>query len=88
MLHPDGKHAYVVGERDSTVTACAFDAKAGSLKALQTLSTLPGYFDGPNRAAELAVHPNGKYLYVSNCGHDSVVLFTGAHSVSMARLNS
>jgi 6-phosphogluconolactonase len=76
VFHPGGKFAYVVGELDSTVTAFAYDAKAGTFQNLQALSTLPGYFDGPNRAAELAVHPNGKYLYASNCGHDSVVLFS------------
>lgn len=75
VFGPDGKFAYAVNELNSTVTAFAYDGKAGALKSLQTLSTLPGYFDGPNRAAELAVHPNGKYLYASNCGHNSVVLF-------------
>jgi 6-phosphogluconolactonase len=71
----DGKFAYVVNELDSTVTALAYDAKAGQLKALQTLTTVPGYYDGPNRATELGVHPSGKHLFVSNCGHNSVVLF-------------
>jgi 6-phosphogluconolactonase len=75
VFHPSGQFAYVLGELDSTVTAFAYDARAGALKPLQTLSTLPGYFDGPNRGGELAVHPNGKYLYASNCGHNSVVLF-------------
>jgi 6-phosphogluconolactonase len=76
VFRPDGKFAYVVNELDSTVTAFAYDAKAGTLKELQTLSTLPGYYDGPNRAAEIGVHPSGKYLLASNCGHHSVVLFS------------
>jgi 6-phosphogluconolactonase len=76
VFHPDGKFAYVAGELDSTVTVFAYDARSGTLKNLQAISTVPGYFDGPNRAAELAVHPNGKYLYASNCGHNSVVLFS------------
>jgi 6-phosphogluconolactonase len=70
-----GKFAYVVNELDSTVTALAYDAKAGRLEALQTLSTLPGYYDGPNRATELGVHPSGRHLLVANAGHNSVVLF-------------
>jgi 6-phosphogluconolactonase len=73
VFRPDGKFAYLVNERASTVTALAYDGK--SLEPLQSLSTLPGYYDGPNRATELIVHPGGKYLYVSNCGHHSVVLF-------------
>jgi 6-phosphogluconolactonase len=72
----DGRFAYVVNERDSTVTALAYDAKAGTLNPLQSLSTLPGYYDGPNRAAEIGVHPSGKHLFVSNCGHNSIVLYT------------
>jgi 6-phosphogluconolactonase len=76
VFRPDGRFAYAVDERASTVTALAYDPKAGHLQPLQTLSTLPGYYDGPNRAAELAVHPNGKYLYASNCGHNSVVMFS------------
>ena len=43
---------------------------------LQTVSTLPEYFDGPNTAAEVSMHPSGKWLYVSNRGHNSVVLFS------------
>jgi len=76
VFAPGGRFAYVINELDSTVTAFAHDARAGTLKNLQTLSTLPGYYDGSNRAAELAVHPGGKYLYASNCGHNSVVLFS------------
>ena len=75
VFRPDGKFAYVVNELDSTVTGFAYDPAAGSLKPVQTLSTLPGYYDGPNRACEIAIHPSGKYLLVSNCGHNSVVLF-------------
>jgi 6-phosphogluconolactonase len=75
VFRPDGKFAYVANERGSTVTAFAYDGAAGLLKETQTVSTLPEYFDGPNTAAEVAVHPTGKYLYVSNRGHNSVVLF-------------
>jgi 6-phosphogluconolactonase len=75
LFRPDGKFAYVVNELDSTVTVFAHDAGAGTLKPLQTLSTLPGYYDGPNRACEIGVHPSGKYLLVANGGHNSVVLF-------------
>jgi 6-phosphogluconolactonase len=76
VFRPDGKFAYVINELDSTVTAFAYDAKAGTLKELHSLSTLPGYYDGPNRGAEIGVHPSGKFLYASNCGHNSVVLFS------------
>jgi 6-phosphogluconolactonase len=74
-FRPDGKFAYVINELTSTVTTLAYDVGAGALEERQTLSTVPGYYDGPNRPSEIVVHPGGKYLYVSNCGHHSVVLF-------------
>jgi 6-phosphogluconolactonase len=74
-FRPDGRFAYVINELDSTITAFAYDAEAGSLRELQTVSTLPPSFDGSNTTAEIAVHPSGKYVYGSNRGHDSVVLF-------------
>jgi 6-phosphogluconolactonase len=72
---PDGRFAYVVNELNSTVTALAYDREKGVLTEVQTVSTLPEYFDGPNTTAEIDVHPSGKYLYASNRGHESVVLF-------------
>jgi 6-phosphogluconolactonase len=75
-FRPDGRFAYVVNERNSTIAVFQADATSGALTELQTVSTLPEYYDGPNRANEIAVHPSGKYLYVSNTGHHSVVLFT------------
>jgi 6-phosphogluconolactonase len=74
-FRPDGKFAYVINELDSTVTAYAYDPAKGSLKEIQTIGTLPGYYDGPNTTAEVTVHPSGKYLYASNRGHNSVTLF-------------
>jgi 6-phosphogluconolactonase len=74
-FRPDGRFAYVVGEQSSTITVFAYDAATGALSEVQTTSTVPEYYDGPNNAAEVAVHPSGKWVYVSNRGHNSVVLF-------------
>jgi 6-phosphogluconolactonase len=57
------------------VTAFAYDANGGALRQLQTVSTLPEDFNGPNTCAEIGIHPSGKFVYASNRGHDSVVLF-------------
>ena len=59
-----------------SVIAYALDLKAGTLKPLQTVSTLPQDFKGTNACAEIKVHPGGKALYVSNRGHDSIARFT------------
>ncbi len=71
----DGKFAYVNNEMASTVTVFAYDAKAGALNELQTISTLPEGYKGDTSTAEIAVHPSGKFLYVSNRGHDSLAIF-------------
>ena len=75
IFRPDGRFAYVVNELSSTVTVYAYDSNTGVLKDAQTVTTLPEYFDGANTGAEVGVHPSGRYLYVSNRGHNSVVLF-------------
>jgi len=76
VFRPDGRFAYVINELTSTVTVFRYDPEAGVLAEVETVSTLPPYFDGPNTGAEIGVHPTGKYLYVSNRGHNSVVLFS------------
>jgi 6-phosphogluconolactonase len=73
-FHPNGKWAYVNGEMDSTVTALAYDADKGTFTKLNTLSTLPAPHTG-NSTAETVVHPNGKFVYVSNRGHNSIAIF-------------
>lgn len=74
-FHPDGRHAYVLHELNSTVAAFDYDSRRGALKELQTISTLPENFKEYSNAAEVAVHPGGKFLYCSNRGHDSIAVF-------------
>ena len=76
VFRPDGRFAYVANELSSTIAVFRYDSNAGVLSELQTVSTLPGFFDGANSAAEIGIHPSGRYLYVSNRGHNSVVLFS------------
>ncbi len=75
-LHPKGNFAYAVNEMGSTVSAFSFDAAGGVLRPLQTISTLPEGFTAHNDAAEIQIHPSGKFLYASNRGHDSIAVFT------------
>jgi 6-phosphogluconolactonase len=74
-FRPDGRFAYVANELNSTVSAFAYDAKAGQLREIQTLPTLPADFTGTSYPAEIAVHPSGKFVYVSNRGHNSIASF-------------
>jgi 6-phosphogluconolactonase len=74
-FRPDGRFAYVLNELDSTVTTFAYDASAGAMKEVATVSTLPPDSKGSNSGAEIAMHPSGRYVYASNRGHDSVAVF-------------
>lgn len=75
-FHPNGHFAYVINEMASTVIAFHYDSKAGTLHEIQTISTLPADFQGHSSTAEVLVSPNGKFLYGSNRGHDSIALFS------------
>jgi 6-phosphogluconolactonase len=72
----DGRHGYVVNEIDATLSVYAYDAAAGTLSLRQTVSTLPPDCAVPSTGAELRLHPNGRWLYASNRGHDSLALFS------------
>jgi len=65
----------VINEMANTVTAFAYDPQAGKLTEVQTISTLPKDFTGTSYTAEVVAHPNGKFLYGSNRGHDSLAVF-------------
>jgi 6-phosphogluconolactonase len=75
VFHPDGKHAYVINELSSTLTAFDYDPQHGALKEIQTVPTLPDNFRGTNTCAEIAVHSSGKFIYASNRGDDSIAVF-------------
>src|SRR5712671_3653193 len=74
-FHPNGKFGYVLNEMDATVIAFSYQRNNGALSFLQTIATLPKGFSGRNDAAEIAVHPSGKFVYTSNRGHDSIAIF-------------
>lgn len=74
-FHPGGRHAYVINELDSTVTAFAHDPSRGTLREFQTAPALPADFKGANTGADIHVSPDGKFLYCSNRGHDSIAAF-------------
>ena len=73
--HTSGAYLYAINELRSTLTAFRYDARRGALEPFQTISTLPGGFSGANKAAEVAVSPDGRFLYASNRGDDSIAVF-------------
>jgi 6-phosphogluconolactonase len=74
-VHPAGTWIYVLNELLNTVSVLRRDALSGALSLVQTLPTLPPEFNGTNHTAEIFVHPNGKFVYASNRGHDSLAVF-------------
>ena len=74
QLHPNGKFLYVNHETDSKVSV--FEVNGGSIKQIQTLSTLPAGHKGNNTTAEIQVDHTGRWLYVTNRGDDSIAQYT------------
>lgn len=72
---PSGRFAYLINEMGNTITAFEFNAENGDLKTLQTVPTLPEDFDGNNSTADIHVDPTGMYVYGSNRGHNSIVIY-------------
>jgi 6-phosphogluconolactonase len=75
-FHPNGRWVYLISEMGCTVTAFHWDSAHGALQEFQTISTLPADFKGISNCAEIEIHPNGRFLYGSNRGHDSLAVFT------------
>ena len=75
-FHPNGKIVYCISEMASTMTTFEYAASGGTLKEIQTVSTLPADFKGNNTAAEVQVNRAGTVLYGSNRGHDSIAVFS------------
>jgi 6-phosphogluconolactonase len=74
-FHPTGPFVYVINELDSTLTACAWEAGEGALRPVQTVPTLPPDFAGISHCADVHVSPSGRFVYGSNRGHDSLVIY-------------
>ncbi len=75
-FHPNGRFVYLINEMSSTLSVLTYEPQTGTLKEIQTLSSLPANYTGPNTCAEVQVHPSGKFVYGSNRGHNSIVSFT------------
>ena len=74
-FHPDGEHAYVIGEINSTITTFDFDPSSGAFTSKQVVSTLPEDFTGNTSTAEIEVSSDGKFVYGSNRGSDTIAVF-------------
>ena len=71
----NGQFCYVINELDNTVNVIAYDKATQLFTSIQAISTLPQTFTGENYCADIRLHPNGKFLYGSNRGHDSIAMY-------------
>jgi 6-phosphogluconolactonase len=72
---PNGRTLYVINELASTLTVFDYDGESGALQARQTVSTLPDDFEGASWCAHVALAPDGRFVYGSNRGHDSITIW-------------
>jgi 6-phosphogluconolactonase len=82
IIHPSGKALFLLNELEATLTSCSID-KNGVITAINTYPTIPTDYSGPsNTSSAIHLHPNGKFVYVSNRGHNSISAFKiGANGV-------
>ncbi|MDF2670953.1 MAG: 3-carboxymuconate cyclase [Paenibacillus sp.] len=73
--HPALPYVYVINELNSTVTAFSYEAEEGQLTEIQSISTLPQSYTGENSTADIHITADGRFLYGSNRGHDSIAVF-------------
>ncbi len=75
QFHPSLPYGYVINELNATITAFSYDEQQGQLTMIQTVPTLPSEYDGENACADIHISPDGRFLYGSNRGHDSIVVY-------------
>ena len=75
VFHPTLDILYSVNEDGNTVSAHHFDTDKGTLSSFQVISTLPADWEGESKTAEIRITPDGRYLYASNRGHESLAIF-------------
>lgn len=74
-FHPDGKRLYVINELANSITLFDYDVRNGALYERQTIATLPSDYKGTSYCADVQATPDGKYLYGTNRGHDSIAAY-------------
>jgi 6-phosphogluconolactonase len=75
-MHPGGRHLFLVHELNNTVTVFGYAPESGILTNQQTVSTLPADWKGTSYAADIQVTTDGRFLYASNRGNDSLAIFS------------
>lgn len=73
-IHPNRRHAFLITELDNTIIRYSYEEASGNLTECQTISALPADYSETSYCSEILIHPNGRFFYGSNRGHDSIVI--------------
>lgn len=91
-FHPDGHYAYLIHEQGSFISVLAYDTPSGDFSHTQFISTIPEGFTDNNQCGAIQVSPDGQFLYASNRGHNSIVMYAvkqhGAHLEHLQTIDS
>jgi 6-phosphogluconolactonase len=74
-FHPRLPYVFIIHELESSLASYRFDSTTGNVSLIQTVPTIPAGFTARNLPADVRIHPNGKFVYGSNRGHDSIAIF-------------
>jgi 6-phosphogluconolactonase len=74
-FHPRLPYVYIVNERQSSLSSYRYDAQTADIRLVQTIPTIPADYTMNNSPADVHVHPNGRFVYSSNRGHNSIAIF-------------
>ncbi|WP_159721177.1 lactonase family protein [Enterococcus sp. CSURQ0835] len=88
VFHPNGTLAYLLGELDSSVTVLAYNHDLAEFTQVQKLSALPSDYTGENGGAAIRITQDGKFLYTSNRGHDSIAVFEIAADGTLKKIQT
>jgi 6-phosphogluconolactonase len=83
---PNGRAVYVINELASNLTVYDYKPENGELNARQTVSSLPSDFSGENTCAHVVVSSDGRFIYGSNRGHDSIAIWAVENASGEVRL--
>ncbi|WP_372756246.1 lactonase family protein [Labilibaculum sp.] len=75
VFHPNGKFVYIISELNNTIS-CFQISETKEFKLLSTISSLPAHFEAYSATADIHISSDGKYLYGSNRGHNSIAIFS------------
>ena len=85
-FHPTGRYVYVINELGNTVMVFTYDSDRGLLEHIQTVPSLPDGYHGTSHTADIHVSPSGRFVYGSNRGHDSIVIYAADQDTGMLTL--